>query len=270
MTNFVLNDSHSDETLLPLMSLREVVMFPRSIMPLFVGRDASVKAIERSLADYDKKILLVAQRSPEKEKPKLRDLFELGVVSKILQLLRLPDGTIKVLFEGLYRASFTHEPEPSMPERDFPLVRVQRVRETTVGNAESDALVRTMHEALEEFGKVNRKLAQETIMAISSLKDPGRLADAVMPHLKVDYVKKQGLLEERNPLKRLEQAFTMLKGEIEVFSLEKKIKSRVRNQMEHNQKEYYLNEQLKAINKEMGREEDPQAAYTQLLVHSTL
>ncbi|MDY7000633.1 MAG: endopeptidase La [Thermodesulfobacteriota bacterium] len=264
MTNFILNDSRSDEARLPLMSLREVVMFPRSIMPLFVGRDASVKAIEKSLADFDKKILLVAQRSPEKEKPKLRDLFELGVVSKILQLLRLPDGTIKVLFEGLYRASFTPEPESSMPEGDFPLVRVQKVPEITAGNAEADALVRTMHEALEEFGKVNRKLAQETVMAISSLKDPGRLADAVMPHLKVDYVKKQGLLEERDPLKRLEDAFALLKGEIEVFSLEKKIKSRVKNQMEHNQKEYYLNEQMKAINKEMGREEDPQAEAAEL------
>jgi len=206
----------------------------------------------------------VAQRAPEKEKPKLPDLFELGVVSKILQLLRLPDGTIKVLFEGLYRASFTPEPEPSTPDRDFPLVRVQKVPETTVGNAEADALVRTMHEALEEFGKVNRKLAQETIMAISSLKDPGRLADAVMPHLKVDYVKKQGLLEERDPLKRLENAFVLLEGEIEVFSLEKKIKSRVKGQMEHNQKEYYLNEQMKAINKEMGREEDPQAEAAEL------
>ena len=264
MTNFVLSDSQSDEARLPLMSLREVVMFPRSIMPLFVGRDASVKAIEKSLADFDKKILLVAQRSPEKEKPKLPDLFELGVVSKILQLLRLPDGTIKVLFEGLYRASFTPEPESSTPDRDFPLVRVQKVPEITVGNAEADALVRTMHEALEEFGKVNRKLAQETIMAISSLKDPGRLADAVMPHLKVDYVKKQGLLEERDPLKRLENAFVLLEGEIEVFSLEKKIKSRVKGQMEHNQKEYYLNEQMKAINKEMGREEDPQAEAAEL------
>ena len=263
MTSFVLNDSHYDDTLLPLMSLREVVMFPRSIMPLFVGRDASVKAIERSLADYDKKILLVAQRSPEKERPDFSDLFELGVVSKILQLLRLPDGTIKVLFEGLYRASF--RPESASLQRDFPLVRVQKTPELDVGNpAEADALVRAMHEALEEFGKVNRKLAQETIMAISSLKDPGRLADAVMPHLKVDYVKKQHLLEEMDPLQRLESAFALLKGEIEIFSLEKKIKSRVKKQMEHNQKEYYLNEQMKAINREMGREEDPQAEAAEL------
>ncbi|NJB66957.1 ATP-dependent Lon protease [Desulfobaculum xiamenense] len=268
MSDFLMvdNDPHSADILLPLMSLREVVMFPRSIVPLFVGREASVKAIETALSDFNKKIFLVAQRSPEKEKPEPQDLFEVGTVSKILQLLRLPDGTIKVLFEGLYRARWSQEkgfepiPEDLVDENvEFPLVTVARVDERTLESSDGEALVRATHESLEEYGKVNKKLASETIMAISSLTDPGRLADALMPHLKADYVRKQALLEEEDPIKRLEDAYTLLQGEIEIAFLEKKIKSRVKSQMEGNQREYYLNEQLKAINKEMGREEDPMA-----------
>ncbi|GAB6176473.1 endopeptidase La [Desulfobaculum senezii] len=263
------NDPHSAHIQLPLMSLREVVMFPRSIVPLFVGREASVKAIETALSDFNKKIFLVAQESPETEKPEPADLYEVGTVSKILQLLRLPDGTIKVLFEGLYRARWSREkgfeplPEDFLEDDDdevtFPLVSVSRVQEQAESTSGGEALVRAMHESLDEYGKVNKKLASETIMAISSLTDPGRLADAVMPHLKADYVKKQTLLEELDPVKRLEETYTLLQGEIEIAFLEKKIKSRVKSQMEGNQREYYLNEQLKAINKEMGREEDPMA-----------
>jgi ATP-dependent Lon protease len=246
------------------MSLREVVMFPRSIVPLFVGREASVKAIEKALASYDKKIFLVAQRSPEKEKPEPHDLFETGCVSKILPLLRLPDGTIKVLFEGLHRGVLRVEPEIDAREEEFPLVTVTPLPDKALESAESEALVRATHESLEEYGKINKKIAAETIMAISSLTDPGRLADAVMPHLKVDYIKKQSLLEETDPITRLEETYTLLQGEIEISSLEKKIKSRVKNQMESNQKEYYLNEQMKAINKEMGREDDPQQEVSEL------
>jgi len=263
-TDFLLvNDNKKDAITLPMMSLREVVMFPRSIVPLFVGRDASIKAIEKSLAAYDKKIFLVAQKNPEKEKPGTEDLYEVGCVSKILQLLRLPDGTIKVLFEGLHRAEFENDPEAS-EGLEFPMVKAARLPETVVESSEAEALVRTVHESLEEYGKVNKKLAPETIMAISSLTNPGRLADAILPHLKVDYVKKQSLLEEKDPVTRLEETYTLLLGEIEIAGLEKKIKSRVKSQMESNQKEYYLNEQMKAISKEMGREDDPQAEVAEL------
>jgi ATP-dependent Lon protease len=248
-----------DETRMPLMSLREVVMFPRSIVPLFVGREASIKAIEHAVANFDKKIFLVAQRVAETERPGPDDLFRVGTVSKILQMLKLPDGTIKVLFEGLHRAVWNTEFAKTSFDPDLPLVFVGRVPEKDTRNPEGEALVRTIHEALEQYGRINKKLAPETILAINSLALPGRLADAIMPHLKVDYLKKQEILEEADPLARLEQTYALLQSEIEISSIEKKIKNRVKQQMEKNQREYYLNEQLKAIHKEMGRDEDPSA-----------
>ncbi len=261
----LVNDpSHPRDERLPLMSLREVVMFPRSIVPLFVGREASIRAIENALSNYDKKIFLVAQRHPEVEKPQSDDLFELGTVSKILQLLRLPDGTIKVLFEGLYRARWNSERDSAALDREFPIVDCSPIVEMEDADNESFALVRTTHEALKEYGKVNKKIAPETIMAVSSLSHPGRLADAIMPHLKVDYLKKQEVLEMVEPKRRLEEAYGLLEGEIEITSLEKKIKSRVKSQMERNQRDYYLNEQMKAISKEMGREDDPMVEVAEL------
>ena len=194
-------------------------------------------------------------------------------MSKILQLLRLPDGTIKVLFEGLYRATWSpasgFEPiedglDDDAEDRPFPMAHVSRLPEPVVDSADGEALVRATHEALEEYGNINKKMATETITAITSLTNPGRLADAIMPHLKVDYERKQKLLEEADPFKRLEETFALLQGEIEIANLEKKIKSRVKDQMESNQKEYYLNEQLKAINKEMGREDDPNQEVAEL------
>lgn len=249
---------------LPLMSLREVVMFPRSIVPLFVGREASIKAIESAISDYGKKIFLVAQREPELEKPGPEDLFEVGTVSKILQLLRLPDGTIKVLLEGLYRARWDGTADAIIGADDaYPRVRVTRIEQES-SEDDDEALVRATHEALDEYGKINKKLAQETLVAISALSDAARLADAIMPHLKVDYRRKQELLEVESGAERLEKVYELLQGEIAVASLEKRIKSRVKNQMERNQREYYLNEQIKAIHKEMGREDDPQAEVNEL------
>lgn len=256
---------YSESMELPLMSLREVVMFPRSIVPLFVGREASIKAIESAISDYGKKIFLVAQREPELEKPGPEDLFEVGTVSKILQLLRLPDGTIKVLFEGLYRARWDGTSEALMGSEDaYPRVRVVRFEDGDDTTVEDEALVRATHEALEEYGKINKKLAQETLLAITALTEAGRLADAIMPHLKVDYRRKQELLETSSASERLAKVYELLQGEIAVASLEKRIKNRVKNQMERNQREYYLNEQIKAIHKEMGREEDPQAEVNEL------
>lgn len=245
---------------LPLMSVREVVMFPRAIMPLFVGRDASIRAIEAGLADYGKKIFLVAQREPDTEKPGADDLYRVGVVSKVLQVLRLPDGTIKVLFEGLYRARW----EPLHPDNPFgngafPRVNTRVLQETEVPAPEKEALLRTVCEALDEYSNINKKLTQEALLAITAMQEPGKLADAVIPHLKVDYRKKQDVLEINEDVPRLEKVYELLHGEIALASVEKRIKSRVRTQMERNQREYYLNEQIKAINKEMGRDDDPQA-----------
>ncbi|NDV24458.1 endopeptidase La [Desulfovibrio sp. JC022] len=249
----------AEQNILPMMSLREVVMFPRSIVPLFVGRESSIKAIEEAIADYDKKIFLVTQEFPEKEKPEPEDLFQVGTVSKILQMLRLPDGTIKVLFEGMYRARWNPESGDVVFGENFPLVNIDRVDDLPAEEHTTEALVRSVHEALEKFGKVNKKIAPETILAISTIRVAGKLADSIMPHLKVEFLKKQTILEMVDPIKRLEAVYELLLGEIEIVSIEKRVKNRVKGQMEKNQREYYLNEQLKAINKEMGREDDPQA-----------
>lgn len=268
-------DKKDDTLTIPMMSLREVVMFPRSIVPLFVGREASVKAIESALNNHDKKIFLVTQRSPEEEKPGTEDLFELGTVSKILQMLRLPDGTIKVLFEGLHRARWTPGPivegapaegedGAEKSEASYPMARTVRVAEQEKSGPESDALVRSVQEGLEEYGKINKKIAPEAILAINSIKEPGKLADSVMPHLKVDFNRKQRILEIMEPLERLEKVYELLLGEIEIADIEKRVKGRVKDQMEKNQRDYYLNEQVKAINKEMGREDDPVAEANEL------
>ncbi|MFI3271677.1 MAG: endopeptidase La [Pseudomonadota bacterium] len=260
---------------LPLMSLREVVVFPRSVVPLFVGRPASVKAIEVSLADYGKKIFLVAQRQSEQENPESEDLFEVGTVCKILQLLRLPDGTIKVLFEGLHRARRTsilfhdeHTPFTRVfvqrLEDSDPLFDDEELEEDRVTGADLEALVRSVQDAFEEYNKINKKLAQETVQAIAGVRDGARLADAIVPHLRVDYRRKQDVLEAANPFERLEKVFALLQSELEVSTLEKNIKSRVKDQMERNQHEYYLTEKIKAIHKELGREEDPQVELNEL------
>lgn len=253
---------------LPLMPLREVVMFPHSVMPLFVGRDSSIKAIESAIAMFGKEICLVVQREPDVEKPTPDDLYEMGVISRVLQLLRMQDGTIKVLFEGIDRAVW----RPVLPDTDkpfgagpFAMVRATPVAEKPfTGDSESEALVRATHEALEEYGRSNKKLTPESLASLSALREPGRLADTLLPHLRVDYRKKQEALELLDPMERLQNVYELLHGDIAVISMEKRIKSRVKNQMEHNQREYYLSEQLKAIHKEMGRDDDPQTEYAEL------
>jgi ATP-dependent Lon protease len=182
-----------DAMTLPMMSLREVVMFPKSIVPLFVGREASIKAIETAVADFGKQIFLVTQKSPEKEHPEAGDLYRVGTVSKILQMLRLPDGTIKVLFEGVSRAEW--DPEIDMipyaeEEGDYPKARFRTLDDAGVDSAEADALIRVVQDSLEEFGKVNKKVAPEAILAMSTIKDAGQLADQIMPHLKIDFSRK--------------------------------------------------------------------------------
>lgn len=257
-------DSPIDFVTLPMMSLREVVMFPRSIVPLFVGREASVKAIESALANFDKKIFLVTQKTPEKEKPQPEDLFEVGTVSKILQMLRLPDGTIKVLFEGLWRGRWDPTTNVISPEDEYPVARVERLVDRHEEGAEAKALVRATHEAMESYGEANKKVAPEAISAMAGITDAGQLADSVMPHLKVDFRKKQEVLELLPSYERLERAYELLLGEVEIATIEKRVKGRVKDQMEKNQRDYYLNEQIKAINKEMGREDDPVAEAAEL------
>ena len=212
---------------LPMMTLREVVVFPRSIMPLVVGRQVSIKAVERALSDYDKHIFLLAQRNPEIEKPGLEDLYSMGTVCKILQLLRLPDGTVKVLFEGLQRAHWD-ESNFSFSGSNFPVAGTYPIEEEDSQSKTGEALMRAVQESLEKYTKINKKLAQETILAISSIDKPGKMADAIIPHLKVEYSKKQNVLEAMDPFARLEEVYGLLEGEIEISSVERRIKDRVK------------------------------------------
>ena len=252
---------------LPLMSLREVVMFPKSITPLFVGREASIRAIERASSDFDKLIMLVPQRDSNVERPRFADLFEIGTVCRILQLLRLPDGTIKVLFEGLYRATWLR-PEGSSrvleDGGDFSQVRVTPIPEPGGSSSEAEALMRTTMESLRDYAKNNKKISPDILQALGALTASGHLADAVMGHLKLDYRKKQEVFATLDPLERLTKVYELLQSEIDIASMERRIKGRVKSQMERNQREYYLNEQIKAIHKEMGREDDPMQEVAEL------
>lgn len=242
---------------LPLMTLREVVIFPGAIMPLYVGRTSSIKAVEKSLTDFERRIFLVTQKNPEIEIPKKEDLYEVGTVSRILQLLRLPDGTIKVLFEGIKRARWSGE-DPLFDESGkFPIVHIDVLEDKESNTYEIETLIRLTKEALETFVKSSRRISKDALKVILDAKDAGKLADAIIPHLRVGFEKKQEILEELDPVKRLELVYGFLVGEIEYLEIEAKINDRVRQQIEVNQKNYYLNEQLKAIHKEMGWEEDP-------------
>ena len=235
-------------------------MFPRSIVPLFVGREASIKAIENAVSTYDKKIFLVAQRTPETEKPQADGPVPHGHREQdpadAAPARRHHQGPVRGPVPRRMGSSRTAWKASRM---NSPLPAWSAWRRTTGEGNEAEALVRTSHEAMEHYGRINKKLAPETILAINAQTAPGRLADAIMPHLKVDYIKKQEILEQLDPVKRLEDSYALLQGEIEISSIEKKIKGRVKQQMEKNQREYYLNEQLKAIHKEMGRDEDPLA-----------
>lgn len=258
MSNEERLDGASTPTILPLMSLREMVVFPHTIVPLLVGREASIKAIERAIEAYGKQIFLVAQKEPETECPTSDDLYSVGTISRVLQILRLPDNTIKVLIEGGVRARW--DKKILMPSSgDVQLVQVTPLtgEEVEKPSPEAVALIRAVREAVEEYGRLNRKLPQEALTAILSVRQPERLVDSIMPHLRLDYRKKQEVLELLDPLARLERTLELLEGEISIVSVEKRIKSRVKSQMERNQREYFLSEQIKAINKEMGRETDP-------------
>jgi len=244
------------DAFLPLMTLREVVMFPKAIIPLFVGRESSIKAIECALNKYDKHIFLVTQNHPETEEPGAEHLYDMGVISRILQVLRMPDGTVKVLFEGLYRAKWSHEFGIQEVEKNCPMVMASGIATEDAKTPEGLALIRAAQEGLREYAKINKKLAPETLASITSVQFPGRLADNLMPHLKVPFADKQGVLEELDAMTRLEKAYELLLKEVDLVSLERKVKSRVKEQIERNHRDFYLNEQIKAIQKEMGREEE--------------
>jgi ATP-dependent Lon protease len=233
----------------PVLPLRDIVVFPHMIVPLFVGRDKSVAALEKAMTS-DKQIFLVAQLDPANDDPDRDDLYDLGVVATVLQLLKLPDGTVRVLVEGKQRAAL------DMLERDGEHLNatVTLIEDDTGETVESKALMRSVVEQFENYAKLNRKLPAETAVQLSEIEEPSRLADAVAANITVKVADKQSLLVELDPARRLEMVFAFMEGELGVLQVEKKIRSRVKRQMEKTQREYYLNEQLKAIQRELGNE----------------
>jgi ATP-dependent Lon protease len=236
-----------------VLPLRDIVVFPHMIVPLFVGREKSVRALEAVMAD-DKQILLVAQRNATQDDPSVDDIYRLGTVSTILQLLKLPDGTVKVLVEGGRRAKITSFKET---EAYFE-ASVETVPDVPGDKKSLEALSRSVVTQFEQYIKLNKKIAPEVLVSLNQIEEPSKLADTVASHLNLKIPEKQELLELHKVSDRLEKAFAHMENEIGVLQVEKKIRGRVKRQMEKTQREYYLNEQLKAIQKELGEGEDGQ------------
>jgi ATP-dependent Lon protease len=235
----------------PVLPLRDIVVFPSMIVPLFVGRDKSVAALEAAMA-ADKEIFLVAQLDPAEDDPAREDLYEVGVTATVLQLLKLPDGTVRVLVEGKVRGRLD-----TLTEGDAYLTAtIEAVDDQQGEGGETEALMRSVVSQFESYAKLNKKLPSETAVQLAEIDDAGRLADAVAANIQVKVADKQALLVETDPAKRLEMCFALMEGELGVLQVEKKIKSRVKRQMEKTQREYYLNEQLKAIQRELGAGDD--------------
>ncbi len=238
-------------TLFPVLPLRDIVVFPHMIVPLFVGREKSVRALEDVMKD-DKQILLVTQKNAEQNEPTTGDLFTVGTIGTVLQLLKLPDGTVKVLVEGSNRARILRFAENPSFFQAF----AEPLKEQPGQNQELEALARTAVTQFEQYIKLNKKIPPEVLVSINQIDDPSKLADTLASHLALKIPEKQEILEADSVAARLEKIFGYMESEIGVLQVEKRIRSRVKRQMEKTQREYYLNEQLKAIQKELGEGEE--------------
>ena len=238
-------------TIFPVLPLRDVVVYPYMVIPLFVGREKSIRALDRAM-EGDKRILLVAQKDAAKDDPGSADVYRVGTISTILQLLKLPDGTVKVLVEGAQRArieGFSGEPELFAAEVTPSEGRLSDERE-------AEALSRSLLRQFEQYVKLNKKVPPEILASLSNIDEPGRLADTIAAHLSVKIEQKQKILEIESTAGRLEHLVSLLEEEIDLLQVEKRIRGRVKRQMEKSQREYYLNEQMKAIQKELGDMDD--------------
>jgi ATP-dependent Lon protease len=239
------------EQTFPLLPLRDIVVFPGMIVPLFVGRDKSVIALEKAMA-ANKEIFLVAQLDPAEDDPGQDDLYDIGVTATIMQMLKLPDGTVRVLVEGQQRATLMGLKNLG---DDYVEASVSIIVEEPVDGPEATALMRSVVEQFENFSKLNKKMPAETSVQLGEIETASALADAVAGNINLKVSDKQSLLTEKNPLRRLEMTFAFMEGELGVLQVEKKIRGRVKRQMEKTQREYYLNEQMKAIQRELGNDD---------------
>ena len=245
--------------LLPLLPLRDIVVFPGMVVPLFVGRDKSVAALEASMEADDKEIFLLAQLDPGCDDPDENDLYDIGVIATVLQLLKLPDGTVRVLVEAKQRASLDNIRTEQTKHGEMVVGQVTPVQPVSVSGNEVAAMMRSVVETFGEYAKLNKKLPAEAGENLGEIVDAAQLADAVASHIQAKVVDKQALLSEADPLKRLEMAYSFMEGELGVLQVERRIRGRVKRQMEKTQREYYLNEQLKAIQSELGGGDDGEA-----------
>ena len=241
----------SDPMTLPLLPLRDVVVFPHMVIPLFVGRPKSIKALEAAM-EQGRQIMLVAQKAAGKDEPKADDMFDVGCVSSILQMLKLPDGTVKVLVEGVQRANTTRITE----DNDYFVGIVEPIQPGGEATPEIEALRRAVTQQFDQYVKLNKKIPPEILTSIAGIDDPGRLADTIAAHLPLKLEAKQAVLDLFSVPKRLEKLLELLEHEVDILQVEKRIRGRVKRQMEKSQREYYLNEQVKAIQKELGDGEE--------------
>jgi len=242
-----LNDTQE----LPLLPLRDVVVFPHMVIPLFVGRPKSIKALEIAM-EAGKSILLVAQKSAAKDEPTVEDLYRIGCIANILQMLKLPDGTVKVLVEGTQRAELLSVED----QRSVFVAQVAPVVGDEVQNHEIEAMRRAILAQFDQYVKLNKKIPPEILTSLAGIDEPGRLADTIAAHLPLKLEQKQSILELPGVIQRLERLLAQLETELDILQVEKRIRGRVKRQMEKSQREYYLNEQVKAIQKELGEGED--------------
>ncbi len=243
------NESGDKVLTLPVLPLRDIVMFPHMIVPLFVGREKSVVALEEVMSS-GKKIILLAQRKPEEDNPGFDDLFSVGTLGNILQLLKLPDGTIKVLIEGQERVRVHDLQEDTCLRAQYDVLP-----EVEENEQEQEQVARTVLNQFEAYAKLNKKIAPEVVASVSGIEDVDRLADTIASHLNLKVAEKQELLEMTSVIVRLEKIFIFMEEEMDMLQIDKRVRSRVKRQMEKSQREYYLSEQMKAIQKELGEED---------------
>ena len=252
METHKMKELRQKDSLIPVLPLRDVVVYPHMVIPLFVGRERSIDALDAAMKE-NKQILLVAQKEAEVDEPDFTDLYEVGTLANILQLLKLPDGTVKVLVEGIRRSKVLRYQETG----SFFSAVVEKIDDVFKLSAQGqDVLQRTVINSFDQYVKLNNKIPPEVLNALSGIDDPSRLADTMAAHMTLKVSDKQAILETADIEKRLEDLMTLMEGEVDLLEMEKKIRVRVKQQMEKNQREYYLNEQMKAIQKELGDMDD--------------
>ena len=246
-----MTSERSEHIDIPVLPLRDVVVYPHMVIPLFVGREKSIRCLESAM-DNDKKILLVAQKEATTDEPSIDDLFTVGTVASVLQMLKLPDGTVKVLVEGVQRATLTALDD----SQEFFTAQIEYIESPDIDDSEQEVLIRAAVSQFEGYIKLNKKIPPEVLTSLNNIEDAARLADTIAAHMPLKLADKQSVLEMSEVNQRLEYLMAMMESEIDLLQVEKRIRNRVKKQMEKSQREYYLNEQMKAIQKELGEMDD--------------